>query len=110
MYDRREDSVATQSNASFGGWLSPVSGDIHAQTSNDHVATVESSVDETSESKAQVKANLTGEVRVNFKSDYLPMEKMASPQMIAAIQGNATPVDRASKKPVAPATPAPAAP
>jgi hypothetical protein len=64
-----------------------------AQASTDHVATVESSVDETSESKATVKANLTGEVRVNFKSDYLPMDKMATPQMIAAIQGNAVPPD-----------------
>ena len=42
---------------------------------------------------AEVKAKLTGEVRVNFKSDYLPMDKLATPQMIAAIQGNATPVE-----------------
>jgi hypothetical protein len=34
-------------------------------------------------------------VRVNFKSDYFPMEKMASPQMIAAIQGNSKPPDKA---------------
>jgi hypothetical protein len=40
-----------------------------------------------------MKAKLTGEVRVNFKSDYFPMEKLASPAMIAAIQGNSTPVD-----------------
>jgi len=30
---------------------------------------------------------------VNFKSDYLPLDKMATPGMIAAIQGNSTPVD-----------------
>jgi hypothetical protein len=65
---------------------------------HDHITTVESSVDDTSESKADVKAKLTGEVRVNFKSDYFPMDKMASPQMIGAIQGNAIPPD----KPVAP--------
>lgn len=93
LYDTEENKVATQTNASFGGWFSPVSGDIHAQTSYDHVATVESSVDETSESKADVKAKLSGEVRVNFKSDYFPMEKLASPQMIAAIHGNAKPQD-----------------
>jgi hypothetical protein len=58
-----------------------------------HVTTVSSAVDETSESKAEVKAKLTGEVRVNFKSDYFPMEKLASPGMIAAIQGNSLPVD-----------------
>jgi hypothetical protein len=34
-----------------------------------HMTTVSSSVDETSESKQDMKAKLTGEVRVNFKSD-----------------------------------------
>ncbi|HSC81391.1 MAG TPA: hypothetical protein VLC08_13630 [Chitinolyticbacter sp.] len=58
-----------------------------------HVTTVSSSVEEGSESKAEMKAKLTGEVRVNFKSDYFPMEKLASPAMIASIQGNATPYD-----------------
>jgi hypothetical protein len=41
-----------------------------------HKTTVRSSVDETSESKAQMKAQLTGEVRVNFKSETLPPERM----------------------------------
>lgn len=67
---------------------------MNTEVATDHVATVQSSVDDTSESKAALKANLTGEVRVNFKSDYLPMEKMATPQMIAAIQGNAAPLDQ----------------
>lgn len=58
-----------------------------------HVTTVASSVDETSDSQQEMKAKLTGEVRVNFKSDYFPMEKLASPGMIASIQGNATPFD-----------------
>jgi hypothetical protein len=58
-----------------------------------HLTTVSSSVDENSESKAELKSKLTGEVRVNFKSDYFPMEKLASPGMIASIQGNATPYD-----------------
>jgi hypothetical protein len=61
---------------------------------HEHETTVESSVDDTSEAKAEVKANLTGEVRVNFKSDFFPMEKMANPQMIAAIQGNAIPPEK----------------
>ena len=55
------------------------------------------------ESKAQVKANLTGEVRVNFKSDYFPMEKLANPQMIAAIQGNAVPPEHKAAPAPAPA-------
>ena len=58
-----------------------------------HVTAVSSAVDETSESKAELKAKLSGDVRVNFKSDYFPMEKLASPGMIASIQGNATPFD-----------------
>jgi hypothetical protein len=32
--------------------------------------------------------DLTGEVDLRFKSDYLPIERMATPQMIGAIQGN----------------------
>ncbi|TZF89718.1 hypothetical protein [Cognatilysobacter lacus] len=76
-----------------------------------HMTTVSSSVDESSESKQDMKAKLTGEVRVNFKSDYFPMDKLASPAMIAAIQGNSTPVDpNAPPRPAAgaAATPAPA--
>lgn len=73
-----------------------------------HVTTVQSGVDETSESKAELKAKLTGEVRVNFKSDYFPMEKLASPGMIASIQGNATPFDPNPPRPTTPGAPAPA--
>lgn len=94
MYDRAQQKSQTTLSASYGSWLSPVSADMESSFSTDHVATVESSVDNSSESKAEVKAKLTGEVRVNFKSDYLPMEKMASPEMIAAIQGNAQPPER----------------
>ena len=32
--------------------------------------------------------DLSGEVDLRFKSDYLPLERMATPQMIGAIQGN----------------------
>ncbi|HXB71042.1 MAG TPA: hypothetical protein VNY05_22595 [Candidatus Acidoferrales bacterium] len=93
MYDGRHEATASQTNIGFSSWLSPVSADTSMSSSTDHMATVSSSVDDTSASSAAVKANLTGEVRVNFKSDYLPMEKMANPQMISAIQGNAVPVD-----------------
>jgi hypothetical protein len=58
---------------------------------------------------AEVKAKLTGEVRVNFKSDFLPMEKMASPGMIAMIQGNATPYNPNARSGTSAAAPAPAA-
>jgi hypothetical protein len=89
------DRLATQTKAStsYGGWFSPVKAGFSSQVESEHVTTVESSLDENSESKADVKAKLTGEVRVNFKSDYMPMEKLASAQTIAAIQGRAVPPD-----------------
>jgi hypothetical protein len=95
MSDRKTDAAKVAVNASYGGWFSPVKASMSSEASTEHVATVQSAVEDTSESKAEVKAKLSGEVRVNFKSDYFPMEKMASPQMIAAIQGNAAPLEKA---------------
>ncbi len=68
----------------------------------------------------QTKASLAGTMEVNFKSDFLPLEKMANPESIAAIQMNAQPgmVKTLAGRPPAPprsatatppATPAPAA-
>ena len=91
MADRQRESSSYSAQASYGGWFSPVSASASFQHSSDHVATVQSSVEDTSESRAEVKAKLSGEVRVNFKSDFFPMERLASTEMIAAIQGNATP-------------------
>ncbi|UXY14508.1 hypothetical protein N8I74_14445 [Chitiniphilus purpureus] len=58
------------------------------------------------------KASLAGVVEVNFKSDYLPLEKLANPEAIAAIQGNAQPgmVKNIVNRPAAPAPANPAAP
>lgn len=92
--DRSETKSSVQAEMGYSSWFSPWHGSVKSSASYEHETTVQSSVDETSESKAQVKANLTGEVRVNFKSDYFPMDKMASPQMIAAIQGNAQPPEK----------------
>ncbi len=39
------------------------------------------------------RASLAGNVEVNFKSDYLPLDKMATPEMMAAIQMRSKPVD-----------------
>ena len=91
MSDVESQRAATSMNASYGGWMSPIDADAHAEAETNHVATVGSALDETSESKAEVKAKLSGEVRVNFKSDYLPLEKMATPEMMSTIQGNSTP-------------------
>jgi hypothetical protein len=94
MEDSTRSMTSASIGSSYGGWFSPVKASVSAETRNEHIATVESSVDDTSESRAEVKAKLSGEVRVNFKSDYLPLDKMANPAMIAAIQGNAQPPEK----------------
>jgi hypothetical protein len=94
MLDQQHDATSTTANASYGGWFSPINAGVSTTSSSDHVATVQSAVDDSSASAVEAKANLTGEVKVNFKSDYFPMEKMASPQMIAAIQGRSIPPDK----------------
>jgi hypothetical protein len=101
MHDEDSSRSKETMNASYGGWFTPVDVSAGFEAEQSHVATVGSSVDETSESKAEVKAKLTGEVRVNFKSDYLPMEKMATPEMMSVIQGNSTPYNPNTPKPAA---------
>ena len=77
--------------SAFGGSFLGFGGGSVNINEQSHVATVSTAVDETSDSKLDLTAKLQGEVRVNFKSDYLPLEKMATPEMIGAIQGNAAP-------------------
>lgn len=60
---------------------------------NKPIITAQTSASEATNAAMQTKISLSGAVDVNFKSDYLPLDKMATPQMIAAIQGNATPAD-----------------
>jgi len=84
LYDTQQDT--SSSTSSGGGWFS----DDHVDSSlSDHRTVVSSSVDDTSESKAQLKANLTGEVRVNFKSETFPLEKMASQVQISSVNERA---------------------
>jgi hypothetical protein len=107
LYDSQSSMNRNQSAAGVHfGWGAAGSVNENVQR---HVTTVASAVDETSESKAEVKAKLSGEVRVNFKSDYFPMEKLATPGMIAAIQGNSLPVDPNVTPSARTAAPAPAA-
>lgn len=91
MSDTEAQKNKSKTSVSYGGWMSPVDAGYTNENEQSHVATVGSALDETSESKAEVKAKLSGEVRVNFKSDYLPMDKMATPEMMATIQGNSMP-------------------
>ena len=91
MYDQSAQRYREKMDVSYGGWMSPWDASASFEGEQDHVATVRSAVDDTSEAKAEVKAKLSGDVRVNFKSDYLPLEKMATPEMMSVIQGNSTP-------------------
>jgi hypothetical protein len=104
--ERMENQNTTVAGGGFLGWGAASMN----QNDYEHTTTVSSSVDENSESKAELKAKLTGEVRVNFKSDYFPMEKLATPGMLASIQGNATPFDPNPHPPAAAPAPATAAP
>jgi hypothetical protein len=91
MYDQSAQRYREKMDVSYGGWMSPWDASASFEGEQDHVATVRSALDDTSEAKAEVKAKLSGDVRVNFKSDYLPLEKMATPEMMSVIQGNSTP-------------------
>jgi hypothetical protein len=62
------------------------------------IITAMSTATETSESALQTKASLSGVVDINFKSDYLPLEKMADSFQIGMIQ-NASKPGRAAGAP-----------
>jgi hypothetical protein len=55
--------------------------------------TAQSLASETQTDAFAAKASLAGQVEVNFKSDYMPLDKMATPEMMAAIQMRSKPID-----------------
>jgi hypothetical protein len=69
------------------------------------VITAMSTAAETSEAALQTKASLSGVVDINFKSDYLPLEKMADSFQIGMIQ-NASKPGRGAAAAAGGATPA----
>ncbi|MEQ1571287.1 MAG: hypothetical protein ABMA64_37010 [Myxococcota bacterium] len=75
----------TEKSGTGGGWFSD------DFTENTHKTVVTSSQDDTSESKAKMKATLAGEVRVAFKSETVPLDKLASQIQIAAVNDRAAP-------------------
>jgi hypothetical protein len=79
-----------ESQAKYGWFLSPVSASV-----KNSVAYVSSSK-KNSESEIDVSADLTGEVDLQFKSDYFPLERFADTGVIAQIQQN-TPNPNANK-------------
>ena len=72
-----DDSQKSSSMAAGGFGFSPWGGGgAAARHSRRHRTVVKSSIDDTSESAAAMKAKLSGDVRVNFRSETLPPEKM----------------------------------
>ena len=82
MYD---DNDFKSQYSDSGGWFSGES--YNSQYA--HKTTVSSATDDTSESKANIKANLSGEVRVNFKSETFPLERMASATQVGTVNERA---------------------
>jgi hypothetical protein len=72
------------------------------------VMTAISTASDTQTDRINASASLMGAVEVNFKSDYLPLDKMATPEMMAAIQMRSKPIDH-NKPQYAPGPAAPAA-
>lgn len=72
--DSLDDQRSTEAGAAAAAWAPWGAGGGYARTS--HKTRVRSSVDDYSSSKAQMKAQLSGEVRVDFRSETLPPEKL----------------------------------
>jgi hypothetical protein len=92
-YDRGGKTSSKYDPSSGGDYSADYYAKGDYKFENKPVVTATSAAAEMSDSQLQTKVQLAGSVEVNFKSDYLPLDKMATPGMIAAIQGNSTPVD-----------------
>ncbi len=57
-----------------------------------HVATVSSATDDTSESRAAAKAQLSGDVRLNFRSETFPLERLVDAGGLAVLNERAQPL------------------
>jgi hypothetical protein len=90
MHDLQTSSHSAVAAAGGIGWGAA------ASSSASHRTTVASAVDDTSESKAQAKAQLSGEVKLSFKSETFPLEKMVD------VMGMQTLNSRAGPLPLAP--------
>lgn len=101
-----EQKSASSAGAAAAAWSPWGGGGAYANTSQSHVATVESSVDDTSTARAEVKAQLTGEVQLRFKSETFPLEKMVDTGGMAMLQARGQPAPLPGQA----AAPAPAPP
>ena len=86
--EQRSSAYAYQRNRSFWGTSRSGSGS-NSSSVNTQVRTDNRSQNETSDSKLESKAKLTGFVQVKFKSETFPLERMASPAEQAELQAKA---------------------
>jgi len=93
--------LAAPAAASYAAGNQPYSGNYDAdyytkgkyKYSEKPVMTAVSMASDSQSDAISAKASLMGAVEVNFKSDYLPLDKMATPEMMAAIQMRSKPID-----------------
>jgi hypothetical protein len=100
--ERQESEIHAEHNLSVMPW--GISANVDA-SSQSHMATVESAIEDTSESKAEVKAQLTGEVQLKFKSETFPLEKMVSAGGLALLNARSEPPGGAARPPAPPPPP-----
>jgi hypothetical protein len=94
-YDRKYDGGSTTYDATSGNPTNVTGAQAYSKGTYKYdqspIVTLTSASQLRDDSSLQTKATLSGLVEVNFKSDYLPLDKMADPAAIAAIQMNAQP-------------------
>ncbi|MBK7535324.1 MAG: hypothetical protein IPI49_08085 [Myxococcales bacterium] len=105
-----EQKSASSAGAAAVAWSPWGAGGGYAHSSQSHVATVSSAVDDTSEARAEVKAQLSGDVQLKFKSETFPLERMVSAGGLALLNARATPATPPGAAPAAATTTAAPAP
>jgi hypothetical protein len=96
----KDDKKDKTSESESGGLLGAIFGGPSFDHQSSHVTNVTSAIDDTSDSKAQMKAQLSGDVHLAFKSETFPLEKMVD------VMGMQTINERAAPLPIGPrATP-----
>lgn len=89
----------TTSSKVGGGALLGAWGGGFASTRTSHVSTrVSSALDETSESKMQLKAQLSGDVDLYFKSETFPLERLATSESADLVRQRAAPGAQESRR------------
>jgi hypothetical protein len=80
-----DDQQSSHKSSGLGGWFSPS----FDQSQDLHKTVVTASSSDESESKAELKAKLTGAVRVNFKSETVSLDRLASQAQIESVTDRA---------------------